>query len=254
MLTVETYETLSEAAGAMGDRTRYLAGGTLVMRDVTYADPSFDKVVRARTLDRLVATDAGGLKIGAGATMSDILATRDADFLHAVARSVGGPQVRNMATVGGNLFAPNPYGDFAVALLALDASAVMSDGRKVPVADVLANRDRSGGLVSAITLARPESGAFIFKKVSRVKPKGVSVLSIAVNQRQNDPRVVFGNMAALPTRSVGAERELARGPEAAAAACLEGLSPIDDALATAWYRAEVAPVHLRRLLQEGGRF
>ena len=38
------------------------------------------------------------------------------------ARAVGGPAIRNMATVGGNLFAPAPYGDFAVALLALDAT------------------------------------------------------------------------------------------------------------------------------------
>ncbi|MEM9551912.1 MAG: xanthine dehydrogenase family protein subunit M, partial [Pseudomonadota bacterium] len=80
----------------------------------------------------------------------------------------------------------------------------------------------------------------------------VSVMSIAVNTRRGDPRVVFGNMAPGPTRSIGGERELARGPDAAAAACLEGLSPTDDPLATEWYRREVASVHLRRLLKEGG--
>ena len=44
-------------------------------------------------------------------------------FLKPVAKSIGGPAIRNMATVGGNLFARYPYGDFAVALLALDAES-----------------------------------------------------------------------------------------------------------------------------------
>lgn len=253
MLSVEIYSTLQDASGAMSDRAQYLAGGTLVMRAVNYGDQSFDKVVRARQADRSIGPDAAGLRIAAGATMADVLAARDVDFLHPVARAIGGPQIRNMATVGGNLFAPNPYGDFAVALLALDATVTMTDGRTMPVADLLASRARPGGLVQSVSFARPESGAFIFKKVSRVKPKGVSVMSIAVNARRSDPRVVFGNMAPVPTRSLGAERALASGADAAAAACLEGLSPVDDPLATAWYRREVAPVHLRRLLQEGGR-
>ncbi len=252
MLSVETYSTMQEAAGAISDRARFLGGGTIVMRAVTYADQSFEKVVRVRDADRSIATDASGLRIGAGATMADILASRDVDFLHPVARAIGGPQVRNMATVGGNIFAANPYGDLAVALLALNAQATMSDGRNLPLSDVLASRDRPNGLVASITLARPETGAFRFRKVSRVKPKGVSVMSLAVNLKRGDPRVVFGNMADRPTRSVGTERALASDPNniaAACAACLEGLSPADDELATEWYRREVAPVHLKRLLE-----
>ncbi|MEP2578549.1 MAG: xanthine dehydrogenase family protein subunit M, partial [Roseibium sp.] len=73
-----------------------------------------------------------------------------------------------------------------------------------------------------------------------------------------DPRVVFGNMGPLPTRARAAERALAQGSDAnaiaaACAVCTEGLAPVDDALASSWYRREVAPVHLRRLLQNGGR-
>ncbi len=56
--------------------------------------------------------------LGAGVTMSQILASRELEFLHPVARVIGGPAVRNMATVGGNLFAPAPYGDLTAALLA----------------------------------------------------------------------------------------------------------------------------------------
>ncbi len=252
MLSVETFSTMQEAASAVGDRAQFLGGGTILMRAVTYGDQSFEKIVRARQVDRSVGSDAGGLRVGAGATMADVLAARDVDFLHLVARAIGGPQVRNMATVGGNLFAKNPYGDFAVALLALDAQAVLANGQTMPLADLLATRDRPGTLVEAVSFARPESGAFRFRKVSRVKPKGVSVMSIAANLKRGDPRVVFGNMAPTPTRSVGAERALASDPnniDAACSACLEGLSPADDELASEWYRREVAPVHLKRLLE-----
>ncbi|MDA8585016.1 FAD binding domain-containing protein [Rhodobacteraceae bacterium] len=258
-MQVETFSTLQEASGAVHDRAQFLAGGTILMRAVTYGDQSFDTIVRAQQVDRSIGSDAGGLRIGAGATMADVLASRDVDFLHPVARAIGGPQVRNMGTVGGNIFARNPYGDFAVALLALDAQAVMADGRTMPLGDLLATRERPGGLVQAVTIARPESGTFRFRKVSRVKPKGVSVMSIAAHLKRGDPRVVFGNMAPTPTRSVGAERALANGTDAGAiaaacSACLEGLAPADDPLATEWYRREVAPVHLKRLLEEGARY
>ena len=258
MPSVETFPTLQEAAGAVGDRARFLGGGTLLMRAVSYGDQSFEKIVRAQNADRSVRSDAGGLRIGAGATMSDVMAAREVDFLHPVARAIGGPAIRNMATVGGNLFAPNPYGDFAVALLALDTLVEMADGRTMPVADLLASRDRPGGLVAGVVFQRPESSAFRYRKVSRVKPKGVSVMSIAVHLKRGDPRVAFGNMGAVPMRSNGAERALANGSdstaiEAACAACLDGLTPQNDELATEWYRREVAPVHLRRLLQNEGR-
>ena len=257
MLSVETYPTLGEAAQAMGDRARYLAGGTLVMRAATYGDQGFDRIVRARQVDRRIGAEGAGLRIGAGATMADVLASRDVEALHPVARAIGGPAIRNMATVGGNLFAPNPYGDFAVALLALDAQAVMANGQEQPLSALLSGRDRSRGLVTAVTLPRVETGSFRFLKVSRVKPRGVSIMSIAVTLRRGDARVVFGNMGSTPLRAPAAERALANGADdgavaAACAACLEGLAPVDDPLATAWYRREVAPVHLRRLLTGGG--
>ena len=61
------------------------------------------------------------IQLGAGVTMSRIAKTTALAFLAVVARSIGGRGVRAAATVGGNLFAPSPYGDFSVALLALGA-------------------------------------------------------------------------------------------------------------------------------------
>lgn len=258
MLSVETYQTLGEAAQAMGDRSRFLAGGTLVMRAVTYGDQSFERIVRVRQADRSIGSDGQGLRIGAGATMADVLASRDVDFLHPVARSIGGPAIRNMATVGGNLFAPNPYGDFAVALLALDAQVQVEGGQMQPMERFLMDRDHMRGLVNTVILPRIEPGAFLYNKVARVKPKGVSLMTLAVLMRRGEPRVAFGNMGPTPLRAKAAERALSSGADeaainAACAVCIEGLAPTTDPLASEWYRREVASVHLKRLLQNGGR-
>ena len=257
MVAVDTYQTLAEAAGALGHDAKYLGGGTIVMRAVNYGDQSFHRIVRARQVDRGIANDMSGLRIGAGTTMADILNAPDLAFLHPVARVIGGPAIRNMATVGGNLFAPNPYGDLAVALLALDAQVAMVSGQSHPIEAFLSGRDQSRDLVAAVTVPRGDASTFRFAKVSRVKPKGVSMMSIAARLSGSDPRIVFGNMSPIPTRARSAERALASGVNdtsiaAACAVCTEGLQPADDALATAWYRTEVAPVHLKRLLQNGG--
>ncbi|MEP5762322.1 MAG: FAD binding domain-containing protein [Litoreibacter sp.] len=257
MLSVETYQSLADASQAMGDRARFIAGGTLVMRAVTYGDQGFDRIVRARQTDREITPDAQGVRISAGTTMADILASRDVEFLHAVARSIGGPAIRNMATVGGNLFAQNPYGDLAVALLALDAQIQMVGGQTLAMESFLMDRAHLRELVSAVIVPRVEPNSFLFNKVSRVKPKGVAVMALAAFVGRGAPRIAFGNMGPSALRAKAAERALSNGVDTtsidgACSVCLEGLAPTTDPLASEWYRREVAPVHLKRLLQSGG--
>lgn len=262
MTVVETYPTLDAAARAMGGDAAFLAGGTIVMRAVNEgAAPARLIRVTDRTLSEVQVT-GGSVRIGASVTMAGVLATRDLEFLHPVARLIGGPQVRNMATVAGNIFAAHPYGDFAAALLALDARVIgAGQGGVRPVAEVLRDRERAG-LITAIEVPRPQNpGAFGFLKVSRVKPKGVSVLSIAAHLpveggRIRGARVVFGAMGPTPLRATGSERALegqslnTTAIDSAAAAAVEGLDPPTDEIASAWYRKEVAGVHLKRLLAD----
>ena len=98
---------------------RLLGGGTLLVRRVNEGDVSIGAYVHllAPELEQIEVGDKVVL-LGAGVTMSRIANTPALDFLPPVARSIGGPAVRAAATVGGNLFAPSPYGDFGVALLA----------------------------------------------------------------------------------------------------------------------------------------
>jgi len=264
MITVETFDTVAEANRAMQDRTRYLGGGTLLMRAVNYGDQSFQRMVRARDASlRMIRAESNRILIGAGVTMSQIIASPDIAFLAPVARAIGGPAVRNMATIGGNLFAPHPYGDLATALLALDCRVRMADGSDMALEDLLNRRDSIRGIVAAVGVARHAGDDFRFRKVSRVKPKGVSVMSIAAwlprtGARLKDVRIAYGAMGPAPMRVRSVEQMLegrsldSQTVEAAAHVATKGLNPPDDALASAWYRREVAPVHLRRLLLGDG--
>ena len=253
--------TIEEASAALeAGRARYLAGGTLVVRSANEADLSFETFVRATDPDlRRIEVEDNVVTLGAGVTMAQIASHPALQFLAPAARAVGGPAIRNMATVGGNLFAPAPYGDFSVALLALCA-VVDVGGKTVDIDPFLATRDKGREIVRAVRFAVPSEGAFRFLKVSRVKPKGVSVLCIAAltdrdgSGEVTTARVALGCMADRPVRATAAEDALrgARltkdGIEAAVQAVREGIEPITDPVASAWYRAEVLPVHFRRLL------
>ena len=120
-LALRTFASVKDAnAALLLPGTRYLGGGTLVVRAANEGDVAVSGLVRA-TDPALSAIAVSGdkIRIGASVTMAAIARHPDLGPLAKAARAVGGPAVRNMATVGGNLFAPAPYGDFAVALLAL---------------------------------------------------------------------------------------------------------------------------------------
>ncbi|MDX8453794.1 FAD binding domain-containing protein [Mesorhizobium sp. VK9D] len=260
-LALQTFSTVKDANAALqAAGTRYLGGGTLVVRAANEGDVSVSGLVRVTDPGlSQIAVSGGKVRLGASVTMAAIARHPELDALAPAARAVGGPAIRNMATVGGNLFAPAPYGDFAVALLALDATVVTEAG-EMPIQTFLDGRDTSRVIVTAVGFSLPKAESFRFLKVSRVKPKGISVLSIAaLLQRTADgtvtsARIALGCMADRPMRAKAAEKALLgckltpNEIAPALAAASEGIAPITDPIASAWYRAEVLPVHLGRLL------
>jgi len=254
-LELQTFGTVDEAGRAVQSGATYLGGGTLVVRRANEGDLSLTGLVRSTdpVLSR-ITVEGGRVILGASVTMAEIAAHPDLAAIALAAKAVGGPAVRNMATVGGNLFAPAPYGDFATALLALNATVTTTDG-ETPLDDFLNTRD---GIVTSVSFDLP-TGAFRFRKVSRVRPKGVSVLSIAAvlttgNGKVTTATIALGAMAARPVRARAAEAALTgaelteTGIAPAVAKIHDGTDPATDAIASSWYRAEVLPVHFRRLL------
>ena len=267
-LALETCHALRDAAARLGrpPAARFLGGGTLLVRALNEGEADFSTLVRC--LDPALSerrVSGPRVRLGAGVTMAEILANRELAFLHPAARAVGGPALRAQATLGGNLFAPPPYGDLCAALLALDARVSVQSGysaRDLSIEEFLRRRGNgTRDLVTGVELTRPrgDARAFRFLKVSRVRPKGVSLFTVAARLeesggRLSGVRIAYANMASAPARAGAAERALEgrrldrASIEAAAAVAAEGFSPPSDALASAWYRREVAPVHLSRLL------
>jgi xanthine dehydrogenase small subunit len=243
---------------------RFIGGGTLVVRAVNYGDGSIHKLVLpdGLGLDR-ISVEGDRVTLGAAVTMAKIAMDARLDYLKPVAESIGGPAVRAMATVGGNLFAPYPYGDFAVALLALGAAAVIespSARDTIDLEELLTKRGGvAGGVVVSLSFRHPPAGAFRFAKVARRKPHGASVLSIAAvlpvaDRKASHLRVAYGAMAPTPIRARAVEKALEgkqldkAAIDAAEKAATEGCAPLSDPQASDWYRLSVLPVHLRRLL------
>ena len=264
-ISVKTFPRLADAAGALSQErgARFLAGGTLVMRSVNEADPSIETIVRSTDPALThIGVSSGRVELGAGVTMAAILAERELSYLHPVARIIGGPAVREAATVGGNLFAPPPYGDFAAALVALDATVMLAGGfgqRELPLDEFLSRRERGATLVASVAFRRPANDTFRFLKVTRVHPKGVSIMSISAqlplsSGRVSGARIAYGAMGPAPLRAKSAERALegrtldAAGIAPALAVAHDGTAPTDNAIGSARWRREILPVHLRRLL------
>jgi CO/xanthine dehydrogenase FAD-binding subunit len=265
-LDIVRAESVGAAAAVLAadDGARFLAGGTFLVRALTAGDPSIRKFVLADGLglDRITIGESDTVTIGSAATMAAVAAAPGLAFLAPVAESIGGPAVRNMATVGGNLFAWSPYGDFAVALLALGASVIYETRTGEAAADLgdfLAQGPQRGAIVRAVRFRAPPEGAFRYLKVTRKHPHGASVLSIAAvlpvtGGTFKGVRVAYGALAARPMRAKAVEAALdgkaldAATIAAAEKVATEGTAPEDDPQASAWYRRAVLPVHLRRLL------
>lgn len=259
-------ESVRQATAILAAETgaRLLGGGTLVVRDVNYGGGDIDKLILTDNLGIGDIKVAGGrATVGAGVTMAKVARHPDLVFLKPVADAIGGPAVRAMATVGGNLFAPYPYGDFTVALTALGATVAVEtlDGATdIPIATFLAERERVGArIVKSVTFALPPANAFRFVKVARKKPHGASVISIAailpvVAGKTSSAAIAYGAMAPTAIRARAVEQALdgkaldAAAIAAAVKVATEGTAPATDPQASAWYRSAILPVYLKRLL------
>jgi CO/xanthine dehydrogenase FAD-binding subunit len=173
-----------------------------------------------------VSVDGDRVTVGATATLTEL--AREVPFLRDSIASIASPTIRNMATVGGNLFAPQPHGDLAVCLLALDAQIEKAGDDQ---------------LVTSISFNVPER--WFYTKAMRRKQNSASIVTVA----SDGERIALGGVAREPVRALAAEAKLAQGDiDGAAEAALEAADPFDDAYASAWYRRRVLPVHVRRAL------
>ena len=184
-------------------------------------------------------------------------------------RRIGGLQVRNAGTIGGNIANGSPIGDMPPALIALGATLTLRRGgerRTMPLEDFFiayGDQDlRDGEFVEGIQVPPPHPQTLVrFTKLAKRFDSDISAVLGAFAIRIEDgvvlhARIAFGGMAAIPARARFCEVALVGAPrseatiEAAARALTDDYTPLDDVRGSAAYRLTVARNLLRRLWHE----
>jgi len=261
----EAVDLLSEH----GEELVVMGGGTIMMYLVNEGRLFPRKVMSLRRsgMDEVRAVD-GHVEIGAGVTIARIAQLDALSILAQAARILGGPAVRNMATIGGNLFAHAPYGDLGVPLLALDARIELRSKRgqrTIPLEQFFAGHP--GGeylaaeLVTALHVPLPQ-GHGVYLKLGRRHANTPSVVAVAAQITLDDnnvcraARIALGAASPRPMRAVRAEAALVgerlddASITAAAEAAMSESDPATDALASAWYRRRMAGLYVRKALEQ----
>jgi CO/xanthine dehydrogenase FAD-binding subunit len=232
-----------EAAEHLAGGAALMAGGTTVMPRVLAGGLPETRVVGlARAGLDAIGTDGGRTTLGACATVAAVARHEATPALAAAAQAIGGPALRNMATVGGNLVVGAPYGDLGVVLLALAADVDLGD-RTVGIERFWDEFRPGVDIVRAV--AFNDDPAAVFVRWARRAANSPAVVCVAVA----GGRVAVGGVGTHPVRSAGAEAHLG-DPGAAGKAAAAEVDPPTDGIASSWYRKRMTEVFVRRAVEE----
>lgn len=251
-----------------------IAGGTDLLPRLRSGEVEAKVLIDLSGLSELkyIREDGGQVRIGALTTIAELYESPLLDgpleiFKH-VSGKFGGPQVRNMATVGGNIASSTSSADLIPVFMALDAKVVLSSvngDRLVPVEKFVLDKRRtarrSNEIVKEVVFMRPPSRAWsAFDKVGRRKILFVALVSVATYLRMEDGKVAEARVALnrvkgkVPGRATRTEsflrgKELNDGVlEEASEVLASELQLTSDFRASAEYRLRVGKVLFKRLL------
>jgi CO/xanthine dehydrogenase FAD-binding subunit len=232
-----------------------IQGGTDVMVEL-----NFDRGRPAALLNLNEVAELGGwsresarLELAAGVTYADAMELQLAELLPALAeasRTVGGPQIRNRGTIGGNLGTASPAGDALPPLLVCGTEVKLASvrgERVVPLEDFLVGPKRNAladdELILGVSLDVGESRQ-TFMKIGPRNAMVIAVVSLALRV-DDELRAAFGSAGPVPTLVRAPLGEVDSFPERVA----EAASPIDDVRGTAAYRRHALRILTKRALE-----
>lgn len=275
MIAAVRPRSLDEAVRHLGDDPALVptAGCTDLMVRGPEALHRMDRVIDLLGVPELrgIREVEGGIEIGATTAFSEIrrsATVRTAFPILAEAASVvGGWQIQNRATLGGNMANASPAGDSLPVLLALDAiviAAGVGGLREIPYSEFHTGYRRTalrpGEIVARVRLPYLAAGAVqAFRKVGTREAQAISKVVVALAGRVEEGRIAelrlaAGSVAAVPVRLRAAEeavRGLPVGPETADFAGREAareVTPVDDVRSTADYRRFALERVVRRMM------
>jgi len=226
MYDIRNYQQADSVAHAIellaGDPgARLLAGGTDVLVKLHKGQPGWHNLVDIHSLEELKQirlSENGDLKIGAGASFSQVLNSAQVQaytpVLGEAVGTIGGPQIRNVATMGGNICNGVPSADSAPALLALNAQLTLQgpEGvRRLPITDFFISPGKvalqPAEMLTSFTITRPNIhnlGGYYYKYAMReamdIATIGCAAVAGVDGQRITDLRLAFGVAGPVPLR------------------------------------------------------
>jgi carbon-monoxide dehydrogenase medium subunit len=258
-----------------GEAARLLMGGTdlfVRMRDGFISPQIVVDVKHLPGMRDILYDDRAGLTVGAAATMNEVAGHSEVQahyrLLAEAANSVASYQLRNRATLGGNLSNGSPAADTAPATLLLEGRIVLygqNGEREVPVDEFFLGPGKTamqaGELMMAVRFPVPPAGsAGRYLKLGRNKAGDLAIAGVAVFGFPDGTtsgyrfRIGLASVAPVPLRALKAEEVLATSPPGedafalAAEKAMSAASPINDVRASAAYRrAMVRNLTLRGL-------
>ena len=263
------------------DDVRIVNGATDLGLHVTQRHQHFKRLVDLGSMSTLREIEDTGdsYKIGASVTLSDLEAWSNGHLpaLEKMLRFFASRQIKNRATIAGNLCNASPIGDLPPVMLGLDAVALIQSKegqRRIPFggADIhqagfwTAYREtvlKPGEILAYIEIPKPHAHTYVSSyKVSKRRELDISAVSSTFALRLNSAqqvehvRLAYGGMAATPLRAYAVEQMLLDQvmtqslADEAAEAIKQVFTPMDDHRGSAWYRTTVATNLLRGFFLE----
>ena len=284
MADIEKYERPASVAEAVAllreGGVTILAGGTDLMPQTQEGVRAFQPVLM--NINRIpelrgIEDGAQAIRIGARATITEILDSplvrEHLPVLAAAADCFASDQLRNWATVGGNIANASPAGDMIIPLLLLDAELELASAgeggqmqsRRMALQDFFTGprqtRLEPHEILVAIHVPRP-GGDFVaeFEKFGVRPALDISLVSVGIagvrnNGALENARVAIGAVAPTPLRGQQTEAALngrlldAEAIQAVAETAAREIDPISDVRGSAWYRREMVANITKRILR-----
>ena len=276
MKSFEFYEptTLAEASRLFAEEhAQLLAGGTDIVIGMKALTETPESVISLQKIPGLtgITTEAdNSISIGAMTKVREVEVSGDIQQHHTAlaegASEIGSIQIRNLATIGGNIAHASPAADTVAGLLVADAQVdiASADGeRSVSIDELFTGPGqtvlRPGEIITRFRLPSPASGSHYIKhKIREVMDLAFIGVAAAINMDNGtitDARIGLAAVAPTPIRATEAE-DLLKGNaptpellEQAGEAAAAGCSPISDLRCSAEHRREMVNVLTRRTLQ-----
>lgn len=271
----ETVEQACALLAELGEKAKIIAGGTDLVVQMNRGRKTPEHVVSIMNIAELktIVETEGGFRIGAGTPLTEVsdhpALQKTMPMLCSAVKSIGSAQVRNLATVGGNICNAAPSADIIPGLLVLDATITIASAgssRTLALEDFFSGpgtvKLETGEMLTEIFVPTPACETRqVYLKHGPRKAMEIAVIGVAAalsfdraSGCCNKARLALGAVAPTPVRVPGAE-DLVTGKtfdqfplELIAETAADASAPITDVRSSAHYRREMVSTLTKRAL------